>query len=138
MQNHFSDQIAKVAQGTASEHDNITVLRRVFSCDDMTAEFYLSTVDRIFKEEIAQNKFRIMGKHVDIDTISNVAIMTIEGGKMIFQHPDNAQLQLNFAGMCHKRISTSMSLMLPLWHLRRKNWRTNIRPKVIEFIDSHQ
>ena len=54
-----------------------------------------------------------MGKHVDIDTISNVAIMTIEGGKDDISAPDNAQLQLNFAGMCHKRISTAMwSLML--------------------------
>ena len=79
----FSDQIARVAQGTASEHDkHNSFYDEYLAVMDMTAEFYLSTVDRIFKKrEIAQNKFTIMGKHVDIDTISNVAIMTIEGGK---------------------------------------------------------
>ena len=78
----FSDQIAKVAQGIASEHDkHNSFYDEYLAVMDMTAEFYLSTVDRIFKKrEIAQNKFTIMGKQVDIDTISNVAIMTIEGG----------------------------------------------------------
>ena len=76
----FSDQIAKVAQGIASEHDkHNSFYDEYLAVMDMTAEFYLSTVDRIFKKrEIAQNKFTIMGKHVDIDTISNVAVMTIE------------------------------------------------------------
>ena len=79
----FSDQIARVAQGTASEHDkHNSFYDEYLAVMDMTAEFYLSTVDRIFKKrEIAQNKFTIMGKHIDIGTISNVAIMTIEGGK---------------------------------------------------------
>ena len=138
----FSDQIARVAQGTASEHDkHNSFYDEYLAVMDMTAEFYLSTVDRIFKKrEIAQNKFTIMGKHVDIDTISNVAIMTIEGGKDDISAP----------GQCSAAIELCRNVPLKNKHshvepdaghygiFAGKNWRTNIRPKVIEFIDSHQ
>ena len=47
---------------------------------DMTAEFYLSTVERIFKNrEIARNVFTVAGKQVDIGAITEVAVMTVEG-----------------------------------------------------------
>ena len=47
---------------------------------DMTAEFYLSTVDRVFKNrEIALNKFTVDGHKVDISKITTVAVMTVEG-----------------------------------------------------------
>ena len=138
----FSDQIAKVAQGTASEHDkHNSFYDEYLAVMDMTAEFYLSTVDRIFKKrEIAQNKFTIMGKHIDIGTISNVAIMTIEGGKDDISAP----------GQCSAAIELCRNVPLKKKHshvepdaghygiFAGKNWRTNIRPKVIEFIDSHQ
>ena len=79
----FSDQITKVAQREASENDkHNNFYDEYLAVMDMTAEFYLSTVDRIFKKrEVAENKFSIRGKQVDIDAISNVALMTIEGGK---------------------------------------------------------
>ena len=39
----------------------------------MTAEFYLSTVSRIFKgREIADNKFSVGGKAIDLTKITNV------------------------------------------------------------------
>ncbi len=39
---------------------------------DMTAEFYLSTVERIFKNrEIAKNEFTVKGRHVDIGKITD-------------------------------------------------------------------
>ena len=138
----FSDQIARVAQGTASEHDkHNSFYDEYLAVMDMTAEFYLSTVDRIFKKrEIAQNKFRIMGKHVDIDTISNVAIMTIEGGKDDISAPGQCSAALE---LCRNVPQTNKySHVEPdAGHygiFAGKNWRTNIRPKVLEFIDSHQ
>lgn len=46
----------------------------------MTAEFYLSTVERIFKNrEIARNEFVVAGHKVDIGKITDVAVMTVEG-----------------------------------------------------------
>ena len=138
----FSDQIARVAQGTASEHDkHNSFYDEYLAVMDMTAEFYLSTVDRIFKKrEIAQNKFTIMGKHVDIDTISNVAIMTIEGGKDDISAPGQCSAAIE---LCRNvPLKNKYSHVEPdAGHygiFAGKNWRTNIRPKVIEFIDSHQ
>ena len=138
----FSDQIARVAQGTASEHDkHNSFYDEYLAVMDITAEFYLSTVDRIFKKrEIAQNKFTIMGKHIDIGTISNVAIMTIEGGKDDISAPGQCSAAIE---LCRNvPLKNKSSHVEPdAGHygiFAGKNWRTNIRPKVIEFIDSHQ
>ena len=138
----FSDQIARVAQGTASEHDkHNSFYDEYLAVMDMTAEFYLSTVDRIFKKrEIAQNKFTIMGKHVDIDTISNVAIMTIEGGKDDISAPGQCSAAIELCRNVPPKNKYS-HVEPDAGHygiFAGKNWRTNIRPKVIEFIDSHQ
>ena len=138
----FSDQIAKVAQGTASEHDkHNSFYDEYLAVMDMTAEFYLSTVDRIFKKrEIAQNKFTIMGKHVDIDTISNVAIMTIEGGKDDISAPGQCSAAIELCrNVPQKNKYSHVEPYAGHYGIfAGKNWRTNIRPKVIEFIDSHQ
>ena len=138
----FSDQIAKVAQGIASEHDkHNSFYDEYLAVMDMTAEFYLSTVDRIFKKrEIAQNKFTIMGKHVDIDTISNVAVMTIEGGKDDISAPGqcSAAIELCKNVPLKKKCSHVEADAGHYGIFAGKNWRTNIRPKVLEFIDSHQ
>ena len=138
----FSDQIARVAQGTASEHDkHNSFYDEYLAVMDITAEFYLSTVDRIFKKrEIAQNKFTIMGKHVDIDTISNVAIMTIEGGKDDISAPGQCSAAIELCRNVPPKNKYS-HVEPDAGHygiFAGKNWRTNIRPKVIEFIDSHQ
>ena len=62
----FSGQITKVAKREASEHDkHNNFYDEYLAVMDMTAEFYLSTVDRIFKKrEIAKNKFSIKGSRL--------------------------------------------------------------------------
>ena len=77
----FIDKIWNEARGTASEGDkHYKFYDEYLAVMDMTAEFYLSTVERIFKKlEIAQNCFVVNGRRVDIGKINNVAIMTVEG-----------------------------------------------------------
>ena len=77
----FTDQINRVAKGEASDHDKHNKFYDEYlSVMDMTAEFYLSTVDRIFKGlEIAKNEFVVAGKKVDIGKITDVAVKTVEG-----------------------------------------------------------
>ncbi len=55
----FTDQILRVARGEASDHDaHNRFYDEYLAVMDMTAEFYLSTVERIFKNrEIARNEF---------------------------------------------------------------------------------
>ena len=77
----FSEQIMRVAQGEASDLDaHNRFYDEYLAVMDMTAEFYLSTVERIFKNtEIARNDFTVAGKKVDIGAITRVSVMTVEG-----------------------------------------------------------
>ena len=79
----FPDQIMRVAQGEASDHDaHNRFYDEYLAVMDMTAEFYLSTVERIFKNrEIARNEFMVAGKKVDIGAITKVSVMTVEGSE---------------------------------------------------------
>jgi poly(3-hydroxybutyrate) depolymerase len=79
----FTEQVLRVAKGEASDHDKHNKFYDEYlAVMDMTAEFYLSTVERIFKGlEIAQNRFTVNGKRVDIGKITTVAVKTVEGGK---------------------------------------------------------
>ncbi|NBO21598.1 MAG: polyhydroxyalkanoate depolymerase, partial [Rhodobacteraceae bacterium] len=77
----FSEQIMRVAQGQASDFDaHNRFYDEYLAVMDMTAEFYLTTVERIFKNrEIARNVFVVAGRQVDIGAITDVAVMTVEG-----------------------------------------------------------
>ena len=68
-QKAFHDQILREINGEASEVDrHNTFYNEYLAVMDMTAEFYLSTVDRIFKNrEIALNKFSIDNKKTLLD-----------------------------------------------------------------------
>ena len=64
----FSDQILRTAKGESSDHDKHNrFYDEYLAVMDMTAEFYLSTVERLFKNrEIALNNFVVDGHKVDI------------------------------------------------------------------------
>ena len=137
----FTEQIMRVAQGEASDHDaHNRFYDEYLAVMDMTAEFYLSTVERIFKGlEIAKNEFVVAGKKVDIGAITDVAVMTVEGAnddisapgqcvaalKLLTGLPDSKKTQHLEEGAGHYGIFAGRS------------WRLNIRPLVLGFIDSH-
>lgn len=135
------DQVMAVAQGTASDFDKHNrFYDEYLSVMDMTAEFYLSTVERIFKGlEIAQNRFTVEGRTVDIGKITRVAVKTVEGGKDDISAP----------GQCVAALAllTGLPDELKASHLEPDaghygifaggSWRRNIRPIVLDFIDAH-
>ncbi|WP_426037364.1 polyhydroxyalkanoate depolymerase [Cypionkella sp. TWP1-2-1b2] len=137
----FSEQIMRVAQGDASDHDaHNRFYDEYLAVMDMTAEFYLSTVERIFKNrEIAKNEFVVAGKKVDIGAITKVAVMTVEGENddisapgqcvaaldMLTGLPDSKKAQHLEPGAGHYGIFAG------------KSWRLNIRPLVLSFIDAN-
>ncbi len=135
----FTDQILRVANGDASDHDaHNRFYDEYLAVMDMTAEFYLSTVERIFKNrEIALNEFVVNGKRVDMSAITKVAVMTVEGAnddisapgqcvaalKLLTGLPDSKKAQHLEEGAGHYGIFAGRS------------WRLNIRPLVLKFID---
>ncbi|MFN3744883.1 MAG: polyhydroxyalkanoate depolymerase [Hyphomicrobiaceae bacterium] len=53
-----------------------------FAVLDMTEEFYMETIDRVFqKAELAQGRFTYRGHKVDPGTIRKTALLTVEGGR---------------------------------------------------------
>lgn len=137
----FTNQIMRVAQGEASDFDpHNKFYDEYLAVMDMTAEFYLSTVDRVFKKcEIAKNAFVVNGTKVDMGKITDVAIMTVEGAKDDISAPGQCVAALD--------LCTGVDSANKRQHLEPdaghygifagKSWRNNIRPLVLEFIDMH-
>lgn len=137
----FQDQILRVAKGEASDHDKHNAFYDEYlAVMDMTAEFYLSTVERIFKgRDIARNDFVVAGHKVDIGKITTVAVKVVEGEDDDISAP----------GQCLAALSllTGLPPEKKAKHLERgaghygifagRSWRNNIRPLVLKFIDDN-
>jgi poly(3-hydroxybutyrate) depolymerase len=137
----FQDQISRVAQGDAHEHDKHNKFYDEYlAVMDMPAEFYLSTVDRIFKNgEIAKNEFTVKGKLVDIGKITTVAVKTVEGSKDDISAPGQciAALALLTGLPDNKKASHVEEGAGHYGIFAGKSWRENIRPLVLDFIDAN-
>jgi poly(3-hydroxybutyrate) depolymerase len=137
----FTEQIMRVSRGEASDHDaHNRFYDEYLAVMDMTAEFYLSTVERIFKNrEIARNEFVVAGRKVDLGAITQVAVITVEG----------ANDDISAPGQCVAAIKllTGLPDHMKQSHLEPgaghygifagKSWRLNIRPLVLSFIDEN-
>ena len=137
----FSDQILKVARGEASDHDaHNRFYDEYLAVMDMTAEFYLSTVERIFKNrEIADNKFVVAGKHVDIGAITDVAVITVEGANDDISAPGQCVAALDLlTGLPDAKKAQHLEPGAGHYGIfAGKSWRLNIRPLVLNFIDAN-
>ncbi len=137
----FLDQINRVARGEASEHDKHNKFYDEYlSVMDMTAEFYLSTVERIFKNrDIARNDFVVAGKKVDIGKITSVAIKTVEGEKDDISAPGQCIAALDLCtGLPDSKKASHLAPGAGHYGIfAGKSWRNNIRPLVLEFIDAN-
>ena len=136
----FLDQIEREASGRAFEHDRHNKFYDEYlAVMDMTAEFYLSTVERIFKNrEIAKNEFHLEGNKVDFEAIKTIPTFVIEGANDDISAPGQCKAALNLL----KNLPKNMKR----YHLQKKAghygifsgkaWRSHIRPKFLEFIDN--
>ena len=137
----FFNQIMRVSKGEAADHDRHNAFYDEYlAVMDMTAEFYLSTVKRIFKaREIAENRFKVGGCRIDIGKISRTAVKIVEGGRDDISAP----------GQCAAALPLLSGLPenLKAYHLEPeaghygifagKSWYRNIRPLVLDFIDGN-
>lgn len=135
----FADQISNVAGGKASEYDrHNTFYDEYLAVMDMPAEFYLSTVERIFKgREIAKGTFEFRGESVEIKSISSVPINIVEGGRDDIAAPGQCRAALD--------LLTELPESMKAYHLEEdaghygifsgKAWHNEIRPEVLSFID---
>lgn len=137
----FFDQVVKVSKGEGGDHDKHNrFYDEYLAVMDMPAEFYLSTVERIFKDrEIAKNEFTINGKAVDIGKITDVAVKVVEGEKDDISAPGQCLAALDLlTGLSDDKKAAHLEPEAGHYGIfAGKSWRTNIRPLVLDFIDSH-
>ncbi|EET46451.1 polyhydroxyalkanoate depolymerase [Thalassobium sp. R2A62] len=137
----FTDQISRVAKGEASEHDKHNKFYDEYlAVMDMTAEFYLSTVERVFKAgEIAKNEFTVAGRMVDIGKITTVAVKTVEGEKDDISAPGQCVAALDLlTGLPDSKKASHVEPGAGHYGIfAGGSWRNNIRPLVLEFIDAN-
>ena len=137
----FTDQIVKVSKGESGDHDKHNrFYDEYLAVMDMTAEFYLSTVDRIFKNrEIAENRFAVGGKAIDIGKITDVAVKVVEGEKDDISAPGQCLAALDLlTGLSEDKKASHLEPGAGHYGIfAGKSWRNNIRPLVLEFIDQN-
>ena len=72
-----------LANGETAEAEKIkTFYDEYFAVLDLTAEFYIETIDRVFqRNELAKGEFGYRGRTVDPGPIRKTALLTVEGGR---------------------------------------------------------
>ncbi|PKP73344.1 MAG: polyhydroxyalkanoate depolymerase [Alphaproteobacteria bacterium HGW-Alphaproteobacteria-6] len=137
----FSDQILRAAKGEAAERDaHNRFYDEYLSVMDMTAEFYLSTVERVFKDrDIARNTFSVAGTPVDIGKITEVAVKVVEGEKDDISAPGQCLAALALCtGLPEAKKASHLEPGAGHYGIfAGKSWRDNIRPLVLDFIDQN-
>jgi poly(3-hydroxybutyrate) depolymerase len=135
----FVEQIFRASRGEASDHDaHNRFYDEYLAVMDMTAEFYLSTVERIFKNrEIATNNFVVAGRKVDFGAITKVSVMTVEGANDDISAPGQCVAALGLlTGLADSKKGHHVEPGAGHYGIfAGKSWRLNIRPLVLNFID---
>ena len=106
----------------------------------MTSEFYLSTVERIFKaREIAENAFMVDGTHADISKITDVAVKIVEGEQDDISAPGQCLAALDLlTGLPESKKAAHVEPGAGHYGIfAGRSWRNNIRPLVLDFIDTN-
>lgn len=139
--NAFRDQIIRGAKGEAADFDkHNTFYDEYLAVMDMTAEFYLSTVKRIFKDrDIARNDFVVDGRKVDISKITTVAVKIVEGENDDISAPGQCLAALDLlTGLPDSKKASHLEPGAGHYGIfAGGKWRNNIRPLVLDFIDAN-
>ncbi|EEX10253.1 polyhydroxyalkanoate depolymerase, intracellular [Ruegeria lacuscaerulensis ITI-1157] len=137
----FMDQIYRVMHDEASDHDaHNRFYDEYLAVMDMTAEFYLSTVERVFKNrEIARNEFIVDGHKVDIGKITDVAVKTVEGANDDISAPGQCIAALDLCtGLPDSKKASHVEPGAGHYGIfAGRSWRDNIRPLVIDFMNEN-
>jgi poly(3-hydroxybutyrate) depolymerase len=107
---------------------------------DLTADFYLQTVERVFqRQDLAHGRFRVRGDLADPGAIEKTALMTVEGerddicavGQTVAAHA----LCRNLAPAKHAHHLQPAVGHYGVFHGRR--WEHETYPRVADFIRAH-
>lgn len=148
IQMHLNTHIEKHLnhiKNVANENDKAINAHRTFYDEylavmDLPAEYFIQTVDKVFKQQLlAHNRMDYRGEMLDFKTITETALMTIEG-----ENDDITGLGQTYAAhsICssipeHKR---DHFLRLDVGHygiFSGSRWQKDIYPQIKAFIQKH-
>jgi poly(3-hydroxybutyrate) depolymerase len=108
---------------------------------DMTAEFYLSTVERIFKKgEVGADAFALRGEHVSIAEMKDTPLMIVEGGRDDVAAPGQCAAALGIASGLPESLKRH-HVEVEAGHyaiFSGSRWRNSVAPKILDFIRSQE
>jgi poly(3-hydroxybutyrate) depolymerase len=129
--------IAKGDEAAAARHNQF--YDEYLAVMDMTAEFYLSTVERIFqKGEAGRDAFTLRGEHVSIAGMKETPLMVVEGGRDDVAAPGQCAAALAVAKGLPKRLKRH-HVEVEAGHyaiFSGSRWRNSVAPKILDFIRS--
>ena len=143
--NHLMSHYEMFKHLMAGNDDGATLTKDFYdeylSVCDMTAEFYLQTVEEVFQtHSLPRGKFVHRGKPVDLGAITDTAILAIEGERDDISGIGQTRAALDLA--------TGLPLAMKKYHLARdaghygifngSKWRDNIAPVVEEWMAAHR
>jgi poly(3-hydroxybutyrate) depolymerase len=107
---------------------------------DMTAEFYLETIEKVFqKVELPQGKMQYKGRLVNPKAITDVALMTIEGQKDDISGVGQTKAAHDICSNLPKS-KQKYYLHPTVGHygvFNGSKWRNEIKPEIAKFIRKH-
>lgn len=108
---------------------------------DLTKEFYLQTIERVFQQRLlAIGKYIYRDRRVDPSKITDIALMTIEGEKddITGLGQTEAAHRLTPALPDEKRVHFVQEKVGHYGVFNGSRWRSSIQPRVAEFVEKHR
>jgi poly(3-hydroxybutyrate) depolymerase len=144
VERHISEHV-KQFQNLVRGDDEAADKHRQFydeylSVMDVTAEFYLQTIERVYQNyDLPNGTFRWHGELVKPEAIKRTALLTIEGELDDISAPGQTRPALDLCrGLPQKMKQAHLEISVGHYSVfNGRKWRNNIQPIVREFIRKH-
>ena len=144
VERHVGEHV-KLFQNLVKGDDDPAAVHRKFydeylSVMDVTAEFYLQTVERVFKRhDMAEGKFMWHGEVVKPSAITKTALLTVEGELDDISAPGQTRPALDLCSALPDTMKKA-HLQIGVGHygiFNGRKWREHVLPVVHDFIMEH-
>jgi poly(3-hydroxybutyrate) depolymerase len=141
---HFSEHVRLFQNLVKGDNEAAAAHRKFYdeylSVMDVTAEFYLQTVDRVFqKHDLPNGTFSWHGKHVKTQAITKTALLTIEGELDDISAPGQTRPALDLCSSLPASMKQA-HLQIGVGHygiFNGRKWREQIMPLIRQFVREH-
>ena len=144
LQSHMMSHYEMFKHLTAGDQDSAQATKDFYdeyrAVCDMTAEFYLQTVEEVFqKHSIPNGEFRHKGEIVDLTQIKDTALLAIEGERDDISGLGQTRAALKLAtGLADDKKKYFMAEGAGHYGIfNGSRWRTKVAPAVEEFVEAH-